>query len=103
MVVKSSRPTDDAAPIKRVPLGRMMADALRRAILTGRYKPGERLVEDRLAGELGGSRVPIREALKTLAAEGLVEFAPNRGAWVADLSQELVHELVEGRATLEAM
>src|SRR5260221_2457833 len=98
MVVKSSRPTDDAAPIKRVPLGRMMADALRRAILTGRYKPGERLVEDRLAGELGGSRVPIREAPETLGGGRPGEVAPERRAPVAEPSPELVHQPVQERA-----
>ncbi|MBI3513028.1 MAG: GntR family transcriptional regulator, partial [Proteobacteria bacterium] len=90
-------------PIKRLPRGRALADQLRQAILAGRYRPGERLVEDRLAAEYGGSRVPVREALKTLAGEGLVELAPHRGACVADLAQGEVEELVEVRATLEGL
>jgi DNA-binding GntR family transcriptional regulator len=95
--------TLEPAPAKRVPISRMVADELRDAILAGRYKPGERLIEDRLASEYGGSRVPVREALKTLAGEGLVELTPHRGACVADLSHGLVEELVEVRATLEGL
>lgn len=93
-----------ANPIaKRIPHARVVADALRRAILAGKHAPGERLVEDRLAAEYGGSRVPVREALKTLAGEGLVELTPHRGACVADLSDDLIDELVEVRATLEGL
>ena len=51
-------------------LSQRVADELRRSILTNRRRPGERLVEDRLSEELGVSRVPIREALRTLAGEG---------------------------------
>jgi DNA-binding GntR family transcriptional regulator len=87
----------------RVPRGRAVADALRQAILSGRYAPGERLIEDRLAAEYGGSRVPVREALKTLAGEGLVELKPHRGACVADLAAGEVEELIEVRATLEGL
>ena len=87
----------------RQPLGQQVADGLRRAILAGRYAPGERLVEDRLAEEFGGSRVPVREALKTLAGEGLIALTPRRGACVAELSGDDVEELVEVRATLEGL
>jgi DNA-binding GntR family transcriptional regulator len=93
----------DVATAKRTPHARIVADALRRAILAGRHKPGARLVEDRLAAEYGGSRVPVREALKTLAGEGLVELTPHRGACVADLQHGLIEELVEVRATLEGL
>ncbi len=92
-----------APSAKRVPHARVVADALREAILAGRYAPGERLIEDRLATEYGGSRVPVREALKTLAGEGLVTLAPHRGACVADLGSGLIDELVEVRATLEGL
>jgi DNA-binding GntR family transcriptional regulator len=85
------------------PLGKRAADALRRAILTGRYKPGERLVEDALSAELGISRVPIREALRLLAGDGLVIVRPNRGASVAAISPDIAEDLVEVRATLEGL
>ena len=90
-------------PGKRVPLGRSVAELIRRAILNGHYKSGERLVEDRLSAEFNVSRVPVREALKTLAADGLVELLPRRGARVAAWSNEVALELVEVRATLEGL
>jgi DNA-binding GntR family transcriptional regulator len=85
------------------PLSRIVADELRRGILTGQRKPGDRLVEDRLSAELGVSRVPIREALRQLAAEGLVDVKPRRGASVADFSADVAHDLVEVRAMLEGV
>lgn len=84
-------------------LGQQVTDELRHAILTRRYKPGDRLVEDRLSEELGVSRVPIREALRALAAEGLVDVQPRRGASVAAVSPEVARDLVEVRATLEGL
>jgi DNA-binding GntR family transcriptional regulator len=84
-------------------LSKVVADELRRGILTGRRKAGDRLVEDRLSAELGVSRVPIREALRLLAAEGLVEMQPRRGASVAEVSAEVAHDLVEVRAMLEGL
>ena len=84
-------------------LSKVVADELRRGILTGRHKAGERLVEDRLSAELGVSRVPIREALRQLAAEGLVEVQPRRGASVAEFSAEVARDLVEVRAMLEGL
>jgi DNA-binding GntR family transcriptional regulator len=84
-------------------LGKEVADQLRRLILTGHHKPGDRLVEDKLSTELGVSRVPIREALRTLAAEGLVDLPPRRGASVAALSADVARDLVEVRATLEGL
>jgi len=88
---------------RRGSLGKTVAEQLRRLILTGQHKPGERLVEDKLSAELGVSRVPIREALRTLAAEGLVDLPPRRGASVAQLSPTIAHDLVEVRATLEGL
>lgn len=71
-----------------------VAEQLRAAILEGRYKPGEWLRQERLAQELNVSQMPVREALKELAAEGLVEHVPYRGARVVAFSIEeaLVHE-----------
>jgi DNA-binding GntR family transcriptional regulator len=84
-------------------LAERVADELRRAILTNRRRPGDRLIEDRLSEEMGVSRVPIREALRALAAEGLVDVQPRRGASVADVSPEVARDLVEVRATLEGL
>ena len=85
------------------PLSALVVDELRNAILVGRYKPGERLVEDRLAQDCGVSRIPVREALRTLAAEGLVEVQPRRGAIVAILPTEVAREMIEVRAALEGL
>jgi DNA-binding GntR family transcriptional regulator len=78
-----------------------IATELRRAIVERRYKPGERLVESRLAAELGVSRIPVREAIRVLASEGLVEVADRRGASVARMSRQDVLETIELRALLE--
>ena len=62
-----------------------------------------RLVEDRLSAELGVSRMPIRDAIQSLVADGLAAPTGRRGTRVADLSAEVAHELVEVRATLEGL
>jgi DNA-binding GntR family transcriptional regulator len=80
----------------------IVTDRLREAILSGRFGPGARLQQDDLARELGVSRMPIREALRVLHAEGLVAFPPHRGAEVIDLRPEEIEELFEVRAMLEA-
>ncbi len=87
----------------RTSLGKVVSERIRGRILDGRYKPGERLVEDKLSAELGVSRVPVREALRMLSTEGLVRLEPNRGASVAEVTPELVAELVEVRTLLEAL
>ncbi len=102
----ASRPSGSktkASQAKRAPLSLQVAEALRRAILTGRYTPGQRLVEDRLSAEFSVSRIPVREALRILAAEGLVVPLPRRGVRVAELSREFGFDLVEVRATLEGL
>lgn len=94
-----------AAPIgqRHSPLRDVIKEEIRRAIIERRYKPGERLVEDRLAEDFGVSRNPVREALRALAAEGLVEVTARKGAVVAGLSAEQAQELIEVRATLEGL
>jgi DNA-binding GntR family transcriptional regulator len=74
---------------------------LSREILSGRSDPGERLVEEQLTRRLGISRAPLREALRLLAQQGLVEHIPRRGARVATLSDSDVRELYEVRDVLE--
>jgi DNA-binding GntR family transcriptional regulator len=85
------------------PLRDVVTAELRQAILSGRYKPGQRLVEDRLAEDFGVSRNPVREALRSLAAEGLVALTARRGATVAAPSADDAREMIEVRATLEAL
>src|SRR5436305_5372508 len=88
---------------EHVSLSQRVAEELRRSILTSRRRPGDRLIEDRLSEELGVSRIPVREALRVLAGEGLVDVQPRRGASVADVSLEVARDLVEVRATLEGL
>jgi len=85
------------------PLTSLIARTIRERILDGTLAAGERLVEARLSNELGVSRVPVREALRALAADGVVTIEPRRGASVTVYSPELIQELVEVRATLEAL
>ena len=74
---------------------------LRAAIVEGRYAPSQRLVEQRVAAELGISRTPVREALRMLEAEGLVVSERNRGAMVRPLSPTEVEDLYGLRIRLE--
>lgn len=77
-------------------------DHLRAAIVENRYPPGHRLVEQTLAAEMGLSRTPVREALRTLQAEGLVVIERNRGAMVRPLSPTEVVDLYGLRIRLES-
>ena len=88
-------------PIQRQTLTSMTLDALRERILHGTYPEGEPLRQDALAEELGVSRIPVREALRQLEAEGLVTFNPHRGAVVSTLSLGEIEELFELRAQIE--
>jgi DNA-binding GntR family transcriptional regulator len=71
------------------------------AILSGDYEPGDWLRQQRLAGDLGVSQMPVREALKKLALEGLVEYIPYKGARVLPISLEDVEDLYAQRIFLE--
>ena len=75
---------------------------LRDQILSGRLVHGERLAEEELAETLGISRTPVREALRRLASEGLVEVTPNRGASVARWHTSDLREIFDLRAILES-
>jgi len=88
-------------PLQRQTVASMTLDAIRVRILHGSYTEGEPLRQDALADELGVSRIPIREALRQLEAEGLVTFNPHRGAIVSSLSLEAIEEVFELRATIE--
>lgn len=81
----------------------MVAAELRRLILDGSLQPGERLVEDRIAQQLGVSRNPIREAMRVLEAEGFLDVAVRRGAFVAKLSAQQAEDLFNVRLALEPL
>lgn len=84
-------------------LRELVCAEIRHLILSGQLAPGSRLVEDRLAAQLAVSRNPVREALHALAAEGLVEVFPRRGAVVAMLSSAEAEELFDVRTALEGL
>jgi DNA-binding GntR family transcriptional regulator len=83
-------------------LREIVADEIRAMIRNGQLEPGERLLEDRLAEQLGVSRNPVREAIRALENTGLVEVIPRRGAYVATLDPDRAVELLELRSVLEA-
>lgn len=85
------------------PLTEFVATTLREEIFNGKILAGERLVEGKISERLGVSRIPVREALHTLAAEGIVVIEPRKGAVVASFSNEQIRELIEVRATLEGL
>ena len=80
-----------------------MAEELRRRIVSGRYAGGEQIRQEAVAAELGVSRIPIREALLQLEAEGLVVIHTHKGAMVASLSVEDAIDLFEARLVLESI
>lgn len=82
-------------------LRNIVAEQMRAAIFNGYYKPGEWLRQERLAQDLGVSQMPVREALKELAAEGLIEHVPYRGARVLVFSIDDILDLYSHRAFLE--
>lgn len=94
--------TDDPQAGPRGARDRAVADRLSDAILDGRLAPGQRLVEADLTRSLGVSRGPVREALRRLAAEGMLDLVPNRGALVRRLTACEAIELFEIRTELEA-
>ncbi len=86
-----------------LPLRDVVFNTLRKAILTGELKPGERLMEIHLANKLGVSRTPIREAIRKLELEGLVIMIPRRGAEVAQITEKSLKDVLEVRRALDAL
>jgi DNA-binding GntR family transcriptional regulator len=82
-------------------LAEQAADAIVTGVSAGALKPGQRLVETELAGLLNMSRVPLREALKILEAQGIVESIPHRGTRIAMFDDARVNQICEVRIALE--
>ncbi len=85
------------------PLREIVFEYLRNSILNGELEPGERLMELQLAQQLGVSRTPVREAIRKLELEGLVEMIPRKGAYVADVSIKDILDILEVRMFLEGL
>lgn len=97
-----------SGPVRKVKLSRKslherVADELRDQIISGALKPGEKLAVNELALGIGVSLTPLREAIKLLAAESLIEVMPNRGARVAPITVEQTRALFEVIAGMESL
>ncbi len=90
------------APIA-APVRRQVVETLRAAITSGRFAPGQRLVEKDLCDLLGVSRPSVREALRELESEGLISTIPNRGPLVSTLSARDAASIYEVRGVLEGL
>ncbi len=75
--------------------------AIRDGIVRGEFAPGSHLTAQDLAAASGLSRTPVREAMRRLHAEGLIEFIPHRGAFVTRVDEDEIHNIYELRVTLE--
>lgn len=93
----------DEGSITRNVLADQVRDYLLQGIFSGRFPPDSRIVETRVARDLGTSQAPVREALRTLEALGVVEILPFKGARVRSPSSEELVEAYEVRATLERL
>jgi DNA-binding GntR family transcriptional regulator len=99
----SARSTRNRTRIDPPSLVALAAESIRKMILSGRLAPGERLIEERLTEHLGISRPPLREALRLLQSDGLVETRPRYGSTVATLTDQDVFEILTLRSGLERM
>lgn len=86
-----------------LPLRDVVFQALRQAIITGEFSPGERLMEVKIANKLGVSRTPVREAIRMLELEGLVLMIPRRGAEVARITEKELQDALEVRTAIEEL
>ena len=85
------------------PLGEVIFDTFREAIIMGELKPGERLMDVHLADKMGVSRTPVREAIRKLELEGLVTMVPRKGAFVSIISSKDIMDVLEVRASLDGL
>jgi DNA-binding GntR family transcriptional regulator len=90
------------APIKQEPLSAKVANALEIMIYHGQLPPGTRLTEETIAQELGVSRNPVREAIRSLEKYGLVQVKPGQGAYVTELTEKDIEDIFAVRLLLES-
>jgi DNA-binding GntR family transcriptional regulator len=95
--------TETLSPVRFPSLPEAVAQKLRDAILAGQLKPGERLVEQKLAGSLGIGQPTLREALKELEFQGFVRKSPKKGTYVTQLTLEDFRKIQEVRMALEVV
>lgn len=90
-------------PIRRKSLHEELAENIAEMIVDGSLSSGTKIPERELCEVFGVSRTPLREALKVLAAEGLVTLEPNRGAWVSEITAEELKEVFPVMGAMEAL
>ncbi len=94
--------TPDIAPLAgRSSRSEQVYDALRDALLSGSFTPGDQLREGEIAQQLGVSKTPVREAFSTLRAKGLLKSSPTRGMLVTEIDRDTLKQLYEVRGLLE--
>lgn len=76
---------------------------LKKEIIKGSFKPGDKVLEGRIAEQMGISRTPVREAIRELAAEGFVTLSPNQGVVVRSVSAESIREVLQIHSVLEGL
>ncbi|PSC03192.1 GntR family transcriptional regulator [Alsobacter soli] len=101
--IEAGSPLDEHRPIVRHSLHDAIVGRIRDMITEGTLPPGSRVHEGNLGRELGVSRTPLREALKYLASEGLIELAPGRGAIVRQFTPKDVRDALTVLSTLEGL
>jgi DNA-binding GntR family transcriptional regulator len=89
--------------VRSDPLVEVVIQQITQAVVTGRLRPGDKLVEAQMGKQLGVSRAPLREAFRRLEQIGLVEKIPNRGTFVSTLTERDVKELHNVRELLEGL
>jgi DNA-binding GntR family transcriptional regulator len=89
--------------IRKNSLKEQVINAIRNAIIEGKFKPGEKIPEQELAAQLGVSRTPIREAIHILEQQGLVLIVPKSGTFVAEVDPDEVKDSLYTRIVLEAL
>ena len=89
--------------VERQRLHDLVVEHLQKMIIEGAIEPGSKLNERELCERLGISRTPLREAMKVLASEGLIDMVPNRGAFVSRMDETEIRETFELMSGLEAM
>lgn len=102
-IVSRADQTRSQMVFRSLTLVEQVAKALKDDILTGSLKGGDQLLEDRLKGEFGISRTPLREAFRVLEKNGLIEILPRRGAFVKRISRQDIEENFPVRANLEGL
>lgn len=84
-------------------LSQQIANSIKTEILAGKYPPGVRVRQEDIAEQFGASRSPVREALRILEAEGLVNLVAHTGAWISDLSLQECEEMYQIRERIEPL